>query len=221
MKKVEAIIKPFKLDDVKAALHEMGVQGRSKTSNNVASVFGASQNQSTRRQPAGDLYFTFLGACRVRANSHQGENQGWISSRASTWPRRRAAPQHIRREYQSREEAARRWHATTRRGEYCRGFGADTVPLAAGFQERGLSGHFERLADANLTVPARTRCGAERVHHCDRGGSSTASALGVPALRLRFRGEAPAAAEIDDGVAAIMALDTPVNLMPITGMLNL
>jgi nitrogen regulatory protein P-II 1 len=27
MKKVEAIIKPFKLDDVKAALHEMGVQG--------------------------------------------------------------------------------------------------------------------------------------------------------------------------------------------------
>jgi nitrogen regulatory protein P-II 1 len=27
MKKVEAIIKPFKLDDVKAALHEIGVQG--------------------------------------------------------------------------------------------------------------------------------------------------------------------------------------------------
>jgi nitrogen regulatory protein P-II 1 len=27
MKKVEAIIKPFKLDDVKSALHEIGVQG--------------------------------------------------------------------------------------------------------------------------------------------------------------------------------------------------
>jgi nitrogen regulatory protein P-II 1 len=27
MKKVEAIIKPFKLDDVRAALHEIGVQG--------------------------------------------------------------------------------------------------------------------------------------------------------------------------------------------------
>jgi nitrogen regulatory protein P-II 1 len=27
MKKIEAIIKPFKLDDVKSALHELGVQG--------------------------------------------------------------------------------------------------------------------------------------------------------------------------------------------------
>ena len=27
MKKVEAIIKPFKLDDVKAALHSLGIQG--------------------------------------------------------------------------------------------------------------------------------------------------------------------------------------------------
>ena len=27
MKKIEAIIKPFKLDEVKAALHEMGLQG--------------------------------------------------------------------------------------------------------------------------------------------------------------------------------------------------
>ena len=31
MKKVEAIIKPFKLDDVKAALHEIGVQGMTVT----------------------------------------------------------------------------------------------------------------------------------------------------------------------------------------------
>ena len=31
MKKVEAIIKPFKLDDVKAALHELGVQGMTVT----------------------------------------------------------------------------------------------------------------------------------------------------------------------------------------------
>jgi hypothetical protein len=44
---------------------------------------------------------------------------------------------------------------------------------------------------------------------------------GAPALRRRFRGEALAVAEIDDGVAAIMAFDTPVNLTPITGMLNL
>ena len=27
MKKIEAVIKPFKLDDVKSALHELGVQG--------------------------------------------------------------------------------------------------------------------------------------------------------------------------------------------------
>ncbi len=31
MKKVEAIIKPFKLDDVKAAVHELGVQGLTLT----------------------------------------------------------------------------------------------------------------------------------------------------------------------------------------------
>ena len=31
MKKVEAIIKPFKLDDVKEALHDMGVQGLTVT----------------------------------------------------------------------------------------------------------------------------------------------------------------------------------------------
>jgi nitrogen regulatory protein P-II 1 len=31
MKKIEAIIKPFKLDEVKDALHEMGVQGMTVT----------------------------------------------------------------------------------------------------------------------------------------------------------------------------------------------
>ncbi|HKS88779.1 MAG TPA: P-II family nitrogen regulator [Stellaceae bacterium] len=31
MKKIEAIIKPFKLDDVKAALHEVGVTGMTVT----------------------------------------------------------------------------------------------------------------------------------------------------------------------------------------------
>ena len=31
MKKIEAIIKPFKLDDVKEALQEVGVQGLSVT----------------------------------------------------------------------------------------------------------------------------------------------------------------------------------------------
>jgi len=31
MKKIEAIIKPFKLDDVKKALHEIGVQGMTVT----------------------------------------------------------------------------------------------------------------------------------------------------------------------------------------------
>jgi hypothetical protein len=57
-----------------------------------------------------------------------------------------------------------------------------------------------------------------------RCGSSSASA---PAKTARRRCaadsvlEALAVAEIDDGVAAIMAFDTPVNLTPITGMLNL
>ena len=31
MKQVEAIIKPFKLDDVKSALHELGIQGMTVT----------------------------------------------------------------------------------------------------------------------------------------------------------------------------------------------
>ena len=31
MKKIEAIIKPFKLDDVKAALHEIGIEGMTVT----------------------------------------------------------------------------------------------------------------------------------------------------------------------------------------------
>ena len=31
MKKIEAIIKPFKLDDVKAAVHELGIQGLTVT----------------------------------------------------------------------------------------------------------------------------------------------------------------------------------------------
>ena len=31
MKKIEAIIKPFKLDDVKEALHELGLQGMTVT----------------------------------------------------------------------------------------------------------------------------------------------------------------------------------------------
>jgi nitrogen regulatory protein P-II 1 len=31
MKKIEAIIKPFKLDDVKAALNDLGVQGMTVT----------------------------------------------------------------------------------------------------------------------------------------------------------------------------------------------
>ena len=31
MKKIEAIIKPFKLDDVKDALHEVGVKGLTRS----------------------------------------------------------------------------------------------------------------------------------------------------------------------------------------------
>ncbi|MCJ7601893.1 MAG: P-II family nitrogen regulator, partial [Desulfobulbaceae bacterium] len=31
MKKIEAIIKPFKLDDIKGALHELGVHGMTVT----------------------------------------------------------------------------------------------------------------------------------------------------------------------------------------------
>ncbi|MCA9227404.1 MAG: P-II family nitrogen regulator, partial [Planctomycetales bacterium] len=31
MRKIEAIIKPFKLDDVKEALHEIGLQGMTVT----------------------------------------------------------------------------------------------------------------------------------------------------------------------------------------------
>ena len=48
MKKVEAIIKPFKLDEVKDKLHEIGIQGIT-----VTEVKGLAAKKDTRNSIAG------------------------------------------------------------------------------------------------------------------------------------------------------------------------
>ena len=48
MKKIEAIIKPFKLDEVKDALHEIGVTGMT-----VTEVKGFGRQRDTPRSIAG------------------------------------------------------------------------------------------------------------------------------------------------------------------------
>jgi nitrogen regulatory protein PII len=50
MKKIEAIIKPFKLDEVKEALHEVGVQGIT-----VTEAKGLDGRRATRNFTAGRI----------------------------------------------------------------------------------------------------------------------------------------------------------------------
>ena len=59
MKKIEAIIKPFKLDEVKEALQEVGVQGITVTE---AKGFGRQKGHT-------ELYLGF--GCRFRRHRHK------------------------------------------------------------------------------------------------------------------------------------------------------
>ena len=52
MKKVEAIIKPFKLDEVKEALHEVGIQGITVTE---AKGFGRQKGHTEPGSARGDF----------------------------------------------------------------------------------------------------------------------------------------------------------------------
>ena len=57
MKKIEAIIKPFKLDDVREALTEMGITGMTVTE---VKGFGRGNSDSRKSNLAGDfpLFYT-------------------------------------------------------------------------------------------------------------------------------------------------------------------
>ena len=61
MKKVEAIIKPFKLDEVKEALHEVGIQGITVTE---AKGFGR-QNGHTELYRGAEYVVDFLPKVKV------------------------------------------------------------------------------------------------------------------------------------------------------------
>ncbi len=61
MKKVEAIIKPFKLDEVKEALHEVGIQGITVT---VAKGFGR-QKGHTELYRGAEYVVDFLPKVKV------------------------------------------------------------------------------------------------------------------------------------------------------------
>ena len=63
MKKIEAIIKPFKLDDVKEALHEVGVQGMTVVE---AKGFGR-QRGHTERYRGAEYVVDFLPKLKLEA----------------------------------------------------------------------------------------------------------------------------------------------------------
>ena len=62
MKKIEAIIKPFKLDEVKEALHEIGLQGLTVTE---AKGFGRQKGHTELYRGAENLHLHHR-----RCNSH-------------------------------------------------------------------------------------------------------------------------------------------------------
>src|SRR4029078_657903 len=61
MKKIEAIIKPFKLDEVKEALHEVGVQGLTVTE---AKGFGRKKG-NTELYRGAEYVFDFLPKVKI------------------------------------------------------------------------------------------------------------------------------------------------------------
>ena len=76
MKKVEAIIKPFKLDDVKEALHEVGVQGMTVVE---AKGFGR-QRGHTELYRGAEYVVDFLPKLKVEAVVADSGVQGAIEA---------------------------------------------------------------------------------------------------------------------------------------------
>jgi nitrogen regulatory protein P-II 1 len=76
MKKIEAIIKPFKLDDVKEALHEVGVQGMTVVE---AKGFGR-QRGHTELYRGAEYVVDFLPKLKVEAVVADASVQGAIDA---------------------------------------------------------------------------------------------------------------------------------------------
>ena len=76
MKKIEAIIKPFKLDDVKEALHEVGVQGMTVVE---AKGFGR-QRGHTELYRGAEYVVDFLPKLKVEVVVADGAVQGAIEA---------------------------------------------------------------------------------------------------------------------------------------------
>lgn len=76
MKKIEAIIKPFKLDDVKEALHEVGVQGMTVVE---AKGFGR-QRGHTELYRGAEYVVDFLPKLKVEAVVADASVQGAIEA---------------------------------------------------------------------------------------------------------------------------------------------
>ncbi|MGC6500326.1 MAG: P-II family nitrogen regulator [Henriciella sp.] len=76
MKKIESIIKPFKLDDVKEALHEVGVQGMTVVE---AKGFGR-QRGHTELYRGAEYVVDFLPKLKVEVVVADGAVQGAIEA---------------------------------------------------------------------------------------------------------------------------------------------
>lgn len=76
MKKIEAIIKPFKLDDVKEALHEVGVQGMTVLE---AKGFGR-QRGHTELYRGAEYVVDFLPKLKLEVVIAEGAVQGAIEA---------------------------------------------------------------------------------------------------------------------------------------------
>ncbi|MEP1143534.1 MAG: P-II family nitrogen regulator [Henriciella sp.] len=76
MKKIEAIIKPFKLDDVKEALHEVGVQGMTVVE---AKGFGR-QRGHTELYRGAEYVVDFLPKLKIEAVVADAGVQGAIEA---------------------------------------------------------------------------------------------------------------------------------------------
>ena len=76
MKKIEAIIKPFKLDDVKEALHEVGVQGMTVVE---AKGFGR-QRGHTELYRGAEYVVDFLPKLKLEAVVADSSVQGAIEA---------------------------------------------------------------------------------------------------------------------------------------------
>ena len=79
MKKIEAVIKPFKLDEVKEALHEVGVQGIT-----VSEVRASAGRRANRGLPRRRVLVDFLPKVKIEVVCEDA----WSSRGRGDHPRR-------------------------------------------------------------------------------------------------------------------------------------